>query len=58
MAFAVLLGIVVDHALRWWHKYLERKDAARAAAREASESAAPAVDRKPVVGADLSKPAG
>lgn len=58
VAFAVLLGIVVDHALRWWHKYLERRDAARTAAREAHEPGVPAVDRKPVVSADLSKPAG
>ncbi|MFP3578662.1 DedA family protein [Arthrobacter sp. SIMBA_036] len=29
VAFAVVLGFVVDHALRWWHKYLEKKDARR-----------------------------
>ncbi|WP_245413291.1 DedA family protein [Arthrobacter celericrescens] len=36
VAFAVVLGFVVDHALRWWHKYLEKKDAAIAAAEEAA----------------------
>lgn len=34
VVFAVLLGFVVDHALRWWHKYLEKKDEAKAAAAE------------------------
>jgi len=35
VAFAVALGFVVDHALRWWHKRLEKKDAANAAAEAA-----------------------
>lgn len=37
VAFAVVLGFVVDHALRWWHKYLEKKDAANAAAKEPAD---------------------
>ncbi|MET3367038.1 DedA family protein [Arthrobacter sp. M2012083] len=60
VAFAVVLGIVVDHALRWWHKYLEKKDLAREAA---ASNAAPAAEssnlsQKAVAGADLSNPAG
>jgi membrane-associated protein len=38
VVFAVLLGFVVDHALRWWHKYLEKKDEAKVAAAEAAET--------------------
>jgi len=60
VAFAVVLGIVVDHALRWWHKYLEKKDLARDAA---ASNTAPAAEtsnlsQKAVAGADLSNPAG
>ncbi|QDG63803.1 DedA family protein [Pseudarthrobacter sp. AG30] len=35
VAFAVVVGIVIDHLLRWWHKRLGRHDA-----RPASEPAA------------------
>jgi len=62
VAFAVILGIVVDHVLRWWHKYLEKKDTEKKDhAREAAASAeAPKADpqRNAVAGVDLSKPAG
>ncbi|MNI92395.1 hypothetical protein D3C73_1501840 [compost metagenome] len=60
VAFAVVLGIVVDHALRWWHKYLEKKDVAREAAASSEVKVAEPADlsQKAVAGADLSKPAG
>ena len=46
VVFAVLLGFVVDHALRWWHKYLEKKDAEKAVAAEAAVAEAAAQDTK------------
>jgi hypothetical protein len=60
VAFAVILGIVVDHALRWWHKYLEKKDLARdAAASNLAPAAQPTeLPHKAAAGVDLSKPAG
>ncbi len=58
IAFAVVLGIVVDHVLRWWHKHLERKDAARAAESGADVPVAPEAGHNGVARADLSKPAG
>lgn len=27
VVFAIVLGILIDHVLRWWHKHLARKDA-------------------------------
>jgi membrane protein DedA with SNARE-associated domain len=27
VVFAIVLGIAIDHLLRWWHKHLARKDA-------------------------------
>ncbi|HJW00315.1 MAG TPA: DedA family protein [Arthrobacter sp.] len=27
VVFAIILGIVIDHGLRWWHKHLARNDA-------------------------------
>ncbi|MFP5311523.1 MAG: DedA family protein, partial [Actinomycetes bacterium] len=27
VVFAIVLGIIIDHALRWWHKRLGRHDA-------------------------------
>ena len=27
VVFAIILGIIIDHALRWWHKRLGRNDA-------------------------------
>jgi hypothetical protein len=57
VAFAVILGIVVDHVLRWWHKYLEKKDHAREAAASAEARKADP-QQKAVAGVDLSKPAG
>lgn len=65
VAFAVILGIIVDHVLRWWHKHLEKKDAekkdqAGAAAATAKAPTANPQDlaHKAVAGVDLSKPAG
>jgi len=70
VAFAVILGIVVDHVLRWWHKHLEKKDTekkdtekkdqARAAAATAKAPTAnpQELTQKAVAGVDLSKPAG
>ncbi|MFI2565049.1 DedA family protein [Paenarthrobacter sp. NPDC090520] len=57
VAFAVVLGIVVDHVLRWWHKYLEKKDHAKEAA---AHGTAPTADAsaKAIAGVDRSKPAG
>ena len=33
VVFAILLGIIIDHALRWWHKRLGRNDAPAAPAK-------------------------
>lgn len=33
VVFAILLGIIIDHALRWWHKRLGRNDAPEAPAK-------------------------
>ena len=30
VVFAIVLGVVIDHLLRWWHKRLGRHDAAEA----------------------------
>jgi hypothetical protein len=30
VVFAIVLGVVIDHALRWWHKRLGRHDAPEA----------------------------
>jgi len=57
IAFAVVLGILVDHALRWWHKRLERKDAADDAAAEATAVEAEP-DAKATAGVEPSQPAG
>ena len=27
VVFAIVLGILIDHVLRWWHKHLARNDA-------------------------------
>jgi membrane-associated protein len=27
VVFAIVLGILIDHLLRWWHKHLARNDA-------------------------------
>ncbi|MFK0003281.1 DedA family protein [Paenarthrobacter sp. NPDC090522] len=57
VAFAVVLGIVVDHVLRWWHKYLEKKDHAKEAAAHGT-TPAPDASAKAIAGVDRSKPAG
>lgn len=65
VAFAVILGIVVDYVLRWWHKYLEKKDLEKKdqAAAAAATAMAPTTNPqeltpKAAAGVDLSKPAG
>jgi membrane protein DedA with SNARE-associated domain len=45
VVFAILLGIIIDHALRRWHKRLGRKDADAA-----QEGNAPATDNVPEPG--------
>ena len=54
-AFAVVLGIVVDHALRWWHKYLEKKDLAREAAASTEVTAVDPAE-KAIAGVDPETP--
>jgi membrane-associated protein len=27
VVFAIVLGVLIDHLLRWWHKHLARNDA-------------------------------
>lgn len=59
VAFAVVLGVIVDHTLRWWHKHLEKKDAEKKEA--ASTEAAPAgagTAAKATAGVERSDPAG
>jgi membrane protein DedA with SNARE-associated domain len=64
VAFAVILGIVVDHVLRWWHKYLEKKDLEKDTAKQnlekdtAKKDVPQELTPKAVAGVDLSKPAG
>lgn len=64
IAFAVVVGFVVDHALRWWHKHLEKKDAEKMAAAgggAASPSGTSAEGRSGInatAGVERSHPAG
>ncbi|WP_441412284.1 DedA family protein [Arthrobacter sp. 2MCAF14] len=69
VAFAVVLGVIVDHTLRWWHKHLEKKDGEKkdgekkdGEKKEAASPEAAAADAGTAVnaasGVDRSNPAG
>jgi hypothetical protein len=62
VAFAVVLGVIVDHTLRWWHKHLEKKDGEKkdGAKKEAAEAAATdeGIAVNAASGVDRSNPAG
>lgn len=47
VVFAILLGIVIDHVLRWWHKGLGRIDAKADAERAAGTGSAAAPPSSP-----------
>ena len=53
VVFAIILGIIIDHLLRWWHKRLGRHDVVRPGKEAAPEEGAraerdAAVDAAPV----------
>jgi membrane-associated protein len=41
VVFAIVLGIVIDHALRWWHKRLARNDEPSSPESSSPESSSP-----------------
>jgi hypothetical protein len=40
VVFAIILGVIIDHLLRWWHKRLGRHDHVESGQEAGKESAA------------------
>jgi NhaP-type Na+/H+ or K+/H+ antiporter len=58
VGFAVVLGVIVDHSLRWWHKHLEKRDAEKKAASAEAAAADAGTAINAAAGVDRSHPAG